>query len=146
MKQKYIEAFMDMAERFGQTSEAQRLKVGALLVKDNRVISLGVNGQPSGWGTEVCEGQDGQTLPTVIHSEKACLDKLRRSTESAVGSQMFVSHSPCLACSIEIFDSGVRAVYYRYDYRSADGIKYLLDKGVPVYKIPQGGLQHDTTV
>lgn len=140
MKQKYINAFMDMAERFGETSEAERLKVGSLLVKDNRIISLGVNGQPSGWETEVCEGVDGQTLPTVRHSEKACLDKLRRSPESAVGSEMFVSHSPCLACAIEILDAGVLCVYYRYDYRNADGIKYLLDKGVPVYKIPRGGL------
>ena len=146
MKQKYINAFMDMAERFGETSEATRLKVGAILVKDTRVISLGVNGQPSGWPTEQCEDDMNCTLPTVRHAEKAALDKLRRSPESAEGSMMFVSHCPCLPCAIEMLDAGVKAVYYRYDYRSADGIKYLLDKGLPVYKIPQGGLQYDTTV
>lgn len=146
MKQKYINAYMDMACRFAQTSEAQRLKVGSLLVKDDRVISLGVNGTPAGWCSEVCEGPDGQTLPHVRHSERACLDKLRRSPESATGSVMFVSHSPCLPCSIEIVDSQVKALYYRYDYRSTDGIRYLLDKGIPVYKIPEGGLPDDTSI
>lgn len=135
MKEKYLAAFMDMAERFGQTSAAERLKVGALLVKDDRIISLGVNGTPKGWPSEVCEGPDGQTWPHVRHAEKAALDKLRSSPESGAGSVMFVSHSPCMPCAIEIVDSGIQAVYYRHEYRSDDGIRYLQAKGVPAYKI-----------
>lgn len=135
MKEKYLLAFMDMAERFGQTSTAERLKVGTLLIKDDRIISLGVNGTPKGWPSEVCEGPDGQTWPHVRHSELAALNKLRSSPESAVGSTMVVSHSPCQACAIEIVDSGVKALYYRHEYRSDDGLRYLLAKGVEVYKI-----------
>lgn len=135
MKEKYKLAFMDMAERFAQTSEAKRLRVGALLVKDDRIISLGVNGTPKGWPSEVCEGPDGQTWPHVRHAEKAALDKLRSSPESGAGSTLFCSHSPCMPCAIEIVDSGVKAVYYRHEYRSEDGLRYLQAKGVEVYKI-----------
>jgi len=54
MKRKWIDAFMDTAERFAQLSSAKRLKVGAVVVKDNRIISIGYNGMPSGWTNE-CE-------------------------------------------------------------------------------------------
>lgn len=134
MKAKYKLAFLDMAIRFGQTSEATRLKVGALLVKNGGIISEGCNGQPAGWPTEVCEGPDGQTLPTVRHAEKAALDKMRNKTETCEGSTMFVSHAPCLPCSIEIVASGVKEVIYAVDYRSQDGVNYLRSRGVKVTK------------
>ena len=49
MKQKYKAALLDMAERFGETSYATRLKVGALLFKNDSIIALGTNGQPPKW-------------------------------------------------------------------------------------------------
>lgn len=55
LKEKYLKAFMKMAEAFAKTSEAVRLKVGCLLIKDGNIISHGVNGMPPGWHTEVCE-------------------------------------------------------------------------------------------
>lgn len=135
MKQKYLEALMDMAERFGQTSESTRLKVGALLFKNDSIISLGVNGQPPGWETEVCEGEDGATLRTVRHAEDAALQKLWNSHETAKGSYMFVSHAPCLNCSIKILTAGVERVYYRHTYRDSSGVEYLINKGLKVEKI-----------
>lgn len=126
---------MDMAERFGQTSEANRLKVGCIFVKNDSVISLGVNGQPSGWPTEVCEDSDGATLGTVRHAEQAALDKLVNSTETAIGSTVFVSHAPCLMCSIRLASAKIKEVYYRYDYRSTDGIDYLISKNIFVQKL-----------
>lgn len=135
MKEKYKLAFMDMAERFAQTSEAKRLRVGALLVKDDRIISLGVNGTPKGWPSEVCEGPDGQTWPHVRHAEKAALDKLRSSPESGAGSTLFCSHSPCMPCAIELVDSGIVQVFYRHEYRDSAGVEYLSKKGVKVTKI-----------
>lgn len=135
MKHKYKLALLDMAERFGQTSTAQRLKVGALLFKNDSIISLGVNGQPPGWHTEVCEDDDGNTLPTVRHAEVAALEKLFSSTETSVGAEMFVSHSPCLPCAIKMVTAGITAVYYRHDYRNKDGIDHLEERGVKVHKI-----------
>lgn len=130
---------MDMAERFGQTSTATRLKVGSLLYKNDSIISLGVNGQPPNWPTEVCEEvlEDGtlQTLPTVRHSEDACLQKLWNSSETAKGATMFISHQPCLQCSIKILTAGIEKVYYRHNYRSTEGIEYLVAQGVQVEQI-----------
>ena len=55
MKQKYLEAYMDMAVRFAQTSEATRLKVCAMIIKNHSIISIGINGTPTGWHTNVCQ-------------------------------------------------------------------------------------------
>lgn len=54
MKEKFIKAFMDTARRFAELSPAQRRKVGAIVVKDDRIISIGYNGMPVGWDNE-CE-------------------------------------------------------------------------------------------
>ena len=135
MKDKYAQALMDMAVRFGETSTAERLKVGSLIYKNNSIISLGVNGQPPGWSTEVCEDEEGKTLSTVRHSEAAALEKLYLSTETSEGADMFVSHMPCLSCSLKIVAAKIKKVYYREDYRCTEGIEYLEKNGVQVYKI-----------
>ena len=135
MKAKYAEALMDMAIRFGETSTAERLKVGSLIYKNSSIISLGVNGQPPGWETEVCEDSEGKTLPTVRHSEAAALEKLYLSTETSEGAEMFISHSPCLNCSLKIVAAKIQKVYYRHEYRCTEGIEYLKKNGVLVYKV-----------
>jgi dCMP deaminase len=132
VKHKYKIAMLDMAERFGHTSYAKRLQVGALLFKNDSIISLGTNGQPPGWPSEVCEDEGGHTLPTVRHAEDACLQKLWNSHETAEGGIMFISHAPCLACAIKLVTAGVSEVVYRHDYRSAEGLEYLESKGVKV--------------
>lgn len=134
-KEKYHKAFLDMAIRFGETSESNRLKVGALLVRDGKILSQGVNGQPPGWPTEVCEDDEGNTLPTVRHAEVACLEKLWNSSETALGATMYVSHSPCRDCAIKLLTAGVKAVYYKHDYRDDSGKCLLLCRGVDVVKI-----------
>lgn len=135
MKDKYAQALMDMAIRFGQTSTAERLKVGALIYKNGSCIALGTNGQPNGWPTEVCEDEQGNTLPTVRHAECAALDKLYLSTETSQDAEMFVSHAPCLPCSIKIVAAKISKVYYRTEYRCDGGLKYLKENGVSVFKM-----------
>ena len=135
MKQKYVTALMDMTERFGQTSTATRLKVGAMIYKNNSIISLGINGQPAGWHTEQCENNEGHTLPTVRHAEAAALEKLYLSTETSENAEMFISHAPCLNCSLKIVAAKISKVYYKHPYRCEDGINYLKSNGVVVQKI-----------
>ena len=135
MKSKYAQALMDMTERFGQTSTAKRLQVGAMIYKNSSIISLGVNGQPPGWETEVCEDSEGKTLPTVRHSEAAALEKLYLSTETSEGAEMFISHSPCLNCSLKIVAAKIQKVYYRHEYRCSLGIDYLKKNGVEVEQL-----------
>ena len=135
MKDKYKHAYMDIAVRFGQTSTAVRKKVGAILVKNDSCIALGVNGTPPGWADEVCEGPDGQTLPVVRHAEAACLEKLWNSSETAQGSVMFISCAPCLNCSIKITTAGIKKVYFREAYRDNGGLDYLRSKQIEVEQI-----------
>ena len=135
MKEKYKQAFMEMATVFAKTSEANRLKVGALIVKDEKVISLGINGTIKGWYTNTCEDEKGETEWFVRHAEHAALNKLRTSHESSVGAEMFVTHSPCLKCCLEIIDAGITKVYYKDEYKDRTGISLLKEYGVDVEKL-----------
>jgi dCMP deaminase len=128
---KWQEAYMDTAERFASLSTAKRLQVGAIVVKDNRIISIGYNGMPSGWDNE-CEDQSNKTKPEVIHAEANAIAKLARSTESGLGAEMYVTHAPCIECAKQIYTAGVTKVYYKNEYRSDDGIKFLENCGLEV--------------
>jgi dCMP deaminase len=135
MKEIYKRAFMDMAVRFGQTSHAERLKVGCLLVVRDQIVSQGVNGQPPGWPTEVCEDENNNTLPSVRHAEIAALDKLSRMDASCYHGYAFVSHMPCLACSRKLYGAGIDRVYFRFPYRDTSGVDWLKEQGIHVEKV-----------
>ena len=145
MKDKFINAYMDVAERFAQLSSARRLHVGAIVVKDDRIISIGYNGMPSGWDNN-CEdviqhSDDTVTLkskPEVLHAETNAIAKLAKSTESGDGAVLFVTHMPCLDCAKLIFQSGIRSVFYRDSYRSTDGTTFLEKSGVEVTQVKKG--------
>lgn len=126
---------MDCAERFAQLSTATRAKVGALIVKDNRIISIGYNGMPSGWDN-VCE-HEGKTKPEVLHAETNAIAKVAQSNESSRGSEMFCTHLPCMECAKLIHQSGIVTVYYREEYQSAKGTgkQFLIDSGIEVIKV-----------
>ena len=140
MKQKWVDAFMDTAERFAELSSAKRLKVGAVVVKDNRIISIGYNGMPAGWTNE-CEDEirypdaEGVTLKTkdeVIHAEANAIVKLARDGESGSGSVMFCTHAPCVQCAQLIYGAGISKMYYRDSYRNTNGLDFLTATGVEV--------------
>ena len=157
MKQKWIDAFMDTAERFAQLSSAVRLQVGAVVVKDNRIISIGYNGMPSGWTNECetkiyCDDGDSseQQLPKdanvwkkyklvtkdeVIHAEANSIIKLARDGERAVGSAIFCTHAPCIHCAKLIYGAGINKVYYRNTYRDELGIEFLRKGGVEIEQV-----------
>jgi dCMP deaminase len=157
MKQKFRDAYMKVAETFAGLSSARRLHVGAIVVKEDRIISIGYNGMPSGWDNN-CEDKiycdDGdcleqqlpkesdtwkryklKTKPEVLHAETNAIAKLAKSTESGNGATMFVTHAPCLDCAKLIFQSGINSVLYRNSYRSDDGINFLAKAGVLVEKL-----------
>jgi len=198
MKQKFIDAYVDVAERFAQLSSAERLQVGAIVVKDNRIISIGYNGMPSGWTnecehkeympvdaagwlgveeieeqwpfTEEYEVDDGEFVKgpdhvdkpgiynpgkwtlngkkriqtrryrlksksEVLHAESNCIAKLARSSESGEGASIFITHAPCIECAKLIYQSGIATVYYKSDYRSTQGIDFLVKSNIEVVKV-----------
>ncbi len=143
MKEKFINAYMDVAKRFAELSSAKRLKVGAIIVKDDRIISIGYNGMPAGWTNE-CEDiiehyEDGsfltKTKDEVIHAEQNALYKLAGSNECGKNSTMFLTHGPCIECAKGIYTSGISEVFYEKEYRNSEGINFLLKCGVNVKRI-----------
>jgi dCMP deaminase len=150
MKQKFIDAYMDTAKRFAELSTAVKLKVGAIVVKDDRIVSIGYNGTPAGWSNDceyaVLDGPDKplldehgvpvlKTKPEVLHAEANALTKLAKSTESGEGATLFCTHSPCIHCAKLIAQSGIKEVYYDTEYRSDEGLKFLEKFGVIVKKL-----------
>jgi len=142
MKQKFVDFFMDIAERTAQLSSATRLKVGSIIVKDDRIISIGYNGMPPGWDNQ-CENDFGLdftgkptlvTKPEVIHAEANAIAKLAKSSESGDGSVMFLTHSPCIDCAKQIFTAGIRKVYYLNEYKTDHGVVFLQQCGIEVDK------------
>ena len=151
MKPKFIHAYMEVAKTFANLSTAKRLQVGAIVVKDDRIISIGYNGMPGGWDNE-CEdivldvvgvAKDGNDIvrprlkskPEVLHAEMNALMKLAKSNESGDQSAMFITHAPCLNCAKGIYQAGIKEVYYATEYRERDGIEFLEKCKIKIVKV-----------
>ena len=133
MKNKFINAYMEVAKIFANLSTAKRLQVGAIVVKDDRIISIGYNGMPSGWDN-VCE-HEGKTKPEVLHAETNAIAKLARSPESGEGATIFITHAPCIDCAKLIYQSGITSVYYNEEYRSTQGLEFLANSSISITKV-----------
>jgi dCMP deaminase len=161
MKQKYVDMYMDWAARCAQLSHARRLQVGAVIVKDDSVISYGYNGMPAGWDNN-CEYEEYtyderdtvnsdwsynvdskqwsklKTKPEVLHAESNSLAKLARSANSGSDADIFITHAPCLDCAKLIYQAGIRRVWFGTAYRDTAGVDFLKKSGVEITKIEKG--------
>lgn len=133
MKEKYVNLYMKMSVEVAKLSYANRLKVGSVIVKDDRMISLGYNGTATGWDNQ-CEDENNKTKPEVIHSEANAISKLAASNESGKGATMFITHAPCIECAKLIYGAGITDVYYENEYRDASGIEFLEKCNINVTK------------
>ena len=131
---KFDDKYLRMARIWASNSYCKRRQVGALIVKDNMIISDGYNGTPAGF-ENVCEDENGVTKPYVLHAEANAITKVARSGNSAEGATLYVTASPCMECSKLIIQSGISRVVYSEAYRLDDGIKLLERAGVEVEKI-----------
>lgn len=165
MNKRMIDTHMKVAETYANLSYAIRLKVGAIVVKDNRVISIGYNGTPSGWSNQ-CEEYDfvkdgpevdytemvkdgytfgvdkevsgyvkSKTKAEVIHAEANAIAKLARTNESGLDSEMFITHAPCIECAKLIFAAGIKSVYFKNFYRESNGLEFLEKCNVKVERV-----------
>ena len=163
MNDRFVRYYADIAQRTAMLSRAVRLKVGAIVVKDNRILSIGFNGTPTGWDNE-CEykdymdgdaggwlnasdieerwplqDKDGRyglkTKPEVMHAERNAIDKLAKCSESSVDSVIFVTHAPCMECAKSIHGAGIKKLYYSTDYRDTSGIDFLRKCDIEVTKV-----------
>ena len=121
--------YLRMARIWAENSYCQRRKVGALLVKDQMIISDGYNGTPAGF-ENVCEDENGVTKPYVHHAEANAITKVARIGNSSEGSTLYITASPCLECSKLIIQAGIKRVVYNDLYRIQDGLEILRRAGV----------------
>jgi cytidine and deoxycytidylate deaminase zinc-binding region len=123
--------YLRMAKIWAENSYCKRRKVGALVVKDQMIISDGYNGTPSGFDN-VCEDSHDLTFPYVLHAEANAITKLARSSNNSDGSTLYVTASPCIECAKLIIQAGIKRVVYAEKYRLEDGIALLQRAGIEV--------------
>jgi dCMP deaminase len=147
MKTKFIKAYANIAKEIASLSHSQKLKVGAIIVKEGRILSMGYNGMPAGWDN-VCEApvyEEGEhephvwyeTRPEVLHAESNALMKVAASTESSQGATMFCTHTPCIECAKLIHQAGIAEVYVGSPYVASKGtgVDFLHQCGIAVYDL-----------
>ena len=145
MKSKFIPYYLGIAYETAKLSSANRAKVGAIIVKDDRIISIGYNGMPSGWDNECeevvppnewAEFEQLKTKPEVLHAETNAIAKVAQSTESSKGATLFCTHLPCIECAKLIHQAGISNAYYDIEYQAAKGSgkQFLEDSNIEVNK------------
>ncbi len=127
--------YLRMSRIWAENSYCQRRKVGAILVKNSMIISDGFNGTPSGF-ENICEDEDGQTKPYVLHAEANAISKVARSNNSSDGSTLYVTASPCLECAKLIIQAGIKRVVFNELYRLSTGVELLERAGVECVHVP----------
>lgn len=126
--------YLQMADIWSQNSYCKRRQVGALLVKDQMIISDGYNGTPSGF-ENVCEDENNNTKPYVLHAEANAITKIAKSGNSSDGATLYVTSSPCVECSKLIIQAGIKRVVFTESYRLEDGINLLKRAEIDVKQV-----------
>ena len=114
--------YLRMALIWAENSYCTRRQVGALIVKDKMIISDGFNGTPSGF-ENVCEDDEGNTIPYVLHAEANAITKIARSGNNSDGATLYVTDEPCI-------------VVYAREYRLHEGLDLLKRANVEVVHLP----------
>lgn len=123
--------YLRMASIWAENSYCKRRQVGALIVKDQMIISDGYNGTPSGF-ENVCEDEQNVTLPYVLHAEANAITKVAASSNSSKGATIYVTSAPCIECSKLIIQSGIVRVVYSEKYRTEAGCDLLKKANIQV--------------
>lgn len=128
-----LHAHLKVAKVYSHLSYAKRLKVGAIILKNDRVVSVGYNGMPSGMDN-VCE-IDGVTRPEVVHAEMNAIAFAAKNGVATDGCTMVITHSPCFECSKLLMQAGIKDVYYEKEYRLTESLDFLKSNNITVLRI-----------
>ena len=134
--------YLRMARIWAENSYCQRRKVGALVVKEKMIKSVGYNGTPSGF-ENVCEDEMNVTKPYVLHAEANAITKLARSSNNSDGATLYVTASPCIECAKLIIQAGIKRVIYGEQYRLTDGIDLLKRANIEVKYLNPDDYEHE---
>jgi len=133
-EKRYHKAYLRMALTWAELSYCNRKKVGAIIVKDDMIISDGYNGSPSGFDN-CCENEVGETQWYVLHAEANAILKVAKSTNNCNGATLYLTLSPCKECSKLILQAGIKQVVYTRDYKDLSGVHFLKEAGIEVLLI-----------
>jgi len=133
-KYKYANMYMGIARITANMSYCKRRKVGCVIVKDGRIISMGWNGMPAGFPNE-CENSDNKTRKEVLHSESNAISKLAKSLESGKNSELYSTTMPCIDCAKLIVQAGIKEVWYTNDYTNNEGKIFLETCDIKIFKL-----------
>jgi dCMP deaminase len=131
---RYDKAYLRMALTWADLSHCTRKKVGAIIVKDGVIISDGFNGTPAGFDN-CCENEKGETHWFVLHAEANAILKVAKSTNNAIGSTLYLTHSPCRDCSKLILQAGIKRLVYVHVYKDSTGLDFLKNAGLDTLQI-----------
>lgn len=134
-QERYDRAYLKMAVEWAALSHCTRKKVGALVVRENMIISDGYNGTPSGFPNS-CEDAEGDTHWYVLHAEANAILKIARSANDAKGSTLYITLSPCKECCKLILQAGIRRLVYINEYKDTNGLDFLRSAGLEIVQIP----------
>ena len=126
--------YMKIAEVVATASSAVKKKVGAVLVKDRNIISMGYNGTPSG-SDNTCEDINGKTKPEVLHAESNAILKCASEGISTKGSTLYLTYSPCIDCSKLIMQANIKEVIFKEHYKDNSGLLLLKKAGIKANKL-----------
>lgn len=131
---RYHQLYMDIALRVAKMSHCVRLQVGAVAVRDDRILSMGWNGTPAGFDN-VCEDANNVTLDIVLHAESNLLMKIAKSHDSSKDVTIYLTHAPCIHCAKMIHQAEVAEIIFQTEYRGKEGIAFLQQNNIKITKL-----------
>ncbi len=131
---RYDKAYLRIAQSWASLSHCTRKQVGAIIVKDEMIISDGYNGTPAGFDN-CCEDENGETQWYVLHAEANAILKVAKSTNNCKGATLYLTLSPCKECSKLVLQAGIKRVVYQHSYKDTEGINFLRNAGVETVAI-----------
>ncbi|MBN4081775.1 dCMP deaminase family protein [bacterium AH-315-C07] len=143
----FNEIYMELAEILARKSHCVKANVGAVLVKDTRIVSVGYNGPPSKthncdeeWPDEGCPRDNNGGCSLALHAEENAIIFAAKNGTGVEGSTLYMTLSPCLPCSRLIYTAGIKKLYYLYSYADFkgfdkdEGLEFLKTFGVKVHR------------
>jgi dCMP deaminase len=151
-KPSFNEIYMELAENLAKRSHCVKAKVGAVLTKDTRIISLGYNGPPAGthncdeeWPGVGCPRDSKGSCSLALHAEQNAILYAAKSNVAIEGSTLYVTLSPCISCARIIYTLGIKKVYFLNSYadfkglQNDEGVDFLRKFGVEVVRYTKPG-------
>jgi len=142
------ERFMDMAKLVSTWSSCIRpnRQIGAIIVKDKRILSTGYNGAPAGVKSCAERGEclrekmgiksgTCQEICYAVHAEQNAIAQAAKMGHALEGATMYITHSPCSICARLIINCGIKRIIFNENYPDEFSLKLLKEAGVQFEKM-----------